>query len=181
MSNRQTGATLPEVLVTFAILTALAAVGLPALASFGASVRTSDYANQLIASLWHARSEAIRQNNRVKLCKSADGEHCTTAGNWSQGWIVFRDTNHNGVRDTGEGVIKAQNALDAAWAVSGNATVRDHVIYDANGESIQQSGAFLAGTFTVCQVTPDSTTAIQIVINKVGRPRSQKVDIDHCS
>jgi type IV fimbrial biogenesis protein FimT len=180
MSRKQTGATLPEVFVTIALMAVVTAVGLPALASFGATLRTSNYANQLIASLWHARSEAIRQNNRIVLCKSRDGSRCTTAGNWAQGWIVFSDSNRNGLRDANESVIKAQDALAPGWSVSGNTTARDYVIYDANGESIQQNGAFMAGTFTVCQTSPDTTTAIQIVINRVGRPRSQKTDIARC-
>lgn len=180
MFSKQMGTTLPEGLVTIAVLAVVAAVGLPALAGLVASVRTSNYANQLIASLWLARSEAIRQNQRVMLCKSSDGSRCAAAGSWSQGWIMFPDTNHNGMRDTAESIIKTQDALAEGWSASGNATVRDYVVYDPNGESIQHNGAFLAGTFTVCQVSSESTTAIQIVINRVGRPRSQKSDMLNC-
>ena len=45
-------------------------------------------ANDLLASVQLARSEAIKRNVAVTLCASADGTTCAGGGGWEQGWVV---------------------------------------------------------------------------------------------
>jgi type IV fimbrial biogenesis protein FimT len=43
------------------------------------------------------------------------------------------------------------------------------------------SGAFQAGTFTVCRQSAAAVQGRRIIINAGGRPRVQKVNLESCS
>jgi type IV fimbrial biogenesis protein FimT len=116
----------------------------------------------------------------VAICKSADGETCSSAGGWEQGWIVFHDLNNDGLRQAGERRIERFAALPAGFRLVGNFSVAQFVSYSGNGATRTPAGAFQAGTLTVCRVSPEAAEARQIVINAIGRPRVQKVMLPHC-
>lgn len=91
---RTRGFTIVELSVVLVIIAVTAAVALPSFDRLIRSNRVSTQANELIASLALARTEAIRTNtptvgNRdVVLCPSSDGLTC--AVDWNDGWIVAR-------------------------------------------------------------------------------------------
>lgn len=105
-SRRQArGFTIIEVMVVVAILGVLAALAAP---SFGPLIerwRVRDAAESLQSTLFYARSEAIKRGGNVTLLRTPNGNGCTNATattQWGCGWIVFVDTNNNGVLDTGQ-------------------------------------------------------------------------------
>lgn len=105
MAHRKiAGFTLIELLGSPAVLgvMVMVVVAVPGLVRFVHEARMSMLSNQLLADLANARSEAIRRGRRVVLCKSGDGQSCTSAGQWNQGWLVFADTNNNGLREVAE-------------------------------------------------------------------------------
>ena len=67
------GFSLTELLVVSAIAATLAAVAVPSFAGFLATQRSSSTVTRFVGSLNLARSEAIKRNGRMALCKSADG------------------------------------------------------------------------------------------------------------
>lgn len=85
---RQSGISLVEILAVLVMLTTVAAIAMPAFSSVGRSARLTSAVNEMVASLNLARSEAIKRNQRVVVCKSANATTCTTTGGWEQGWIV---------------------------------------------------------------------------------------------
>jgi len=169
-----------EMVVVLAVAATLMVMAVPAIGSMLASVKLTSVSNAMLFDLYLARSEAIKRNGRVVLCKSADGLTCASAGGWEQGAIVFHDANNNGLRDPGESVIYREQPSSGEIRVSGNQNVGSYVSYGPDGRSRMASGAFQAGTLTLCRQSLESTDARQIVINSGGRPRVQKTLVSSC-
>ena len=180
-SSLPRGFTLTELLVVLTIVALLATVAMPSLATVMDSMRLSSASNSFLANLQLARSEAIKRNGRVVLCKSADGTACAGSGGWEQGWIVFHDANNNGAFDNGETVIERAQPLASGLKFTGNLSVNRYVSFVSTGATKLVSGAFQAGTFTLCQQSASGGQAHQIILNAVGRPRMQKVAPEACS
>lgn len=82
------GFTLIELMITITILAILLGVGVPSFLDASLSSRLSSIANDLVASVQLARSEAIKRNSNVTVCVSSNGTDCGS-GDWNQGWIVL--------------------------------------------------------------------------------------------
>ena len=83
------GFTLIELMVIIAIVSIILAIAIPSLTGFATATRVSAQANEFIASVSFARSEAVKRNGTVSLCPSSDGASCASSTkNWSAGWIV---------------------------------------------------------------------------------------------
>ena len=86
LRHPQTGFTLVELMVTITVLAVLLGVGVP---SFQATIqgnRITTAANDLVAALQYARSEAVRRGVNVTVCSSNDQATCS--GTWTDGWVV---------------------------------------------------------------------------------------------
>lgn len=170
------GVTLIELLVALSVLSILLAVGVPSLNQFTVNSKLSDYANSMFAHLSLARSEAIKRDTRVVLCKSTDGATCVAAGGWDQGWIMFADPDNDGSRGNGEQLITTMPALKTGFSFSGNGNISDYVSYDMQGMPKLTSGAMQAGTFTVCPAAPaPAGSGREIVLSSSGRSRVVKI------
>lgn len=178
--TRRRGVTLIEMLVVMAITGVLAAIAAPSFGQFTASLQLTSATNSLISSLHLARSEAIKRNTRVALCKTPDGIACAPDGGWEQGWIVFHDINNNGLREPAEPVIQHQQALSAGLRMKGNTTVACYISFIPTGATKLVGGGFQAGTMTVCRPSAATGDARQIILNAAGRPRVQKTWVATC-
>ncbi|MEB1220701.1 Tfp pilus assembly protein FimT/FimU [Xanthomonas campestris pv. campestris] len=74
------GFTLIELMVTVAVLAIVLAVAVPAFGTLIRSSRLTSNANEVVAALQLARSEAVRQNSLVAVCRSDNGSTCATGG-----------------------------------------------------------------------------------------------------
>ncbi len=160
------GFTLIELLVTITILAVLAMVGVPSMTGIMDSTRLSSASNVFFSHLHLARSEAIKRNSRVVLCKSADAVSCASSGGWEQGWLVFHDANNNSALDSGETVIERAPPLAGNLRLTGNSNVARYVSFVSTGATIQ------AGT--LCLQLASGGEAREIKLNFVGRPRIEK-------
>lgn len=176
----QSGLTLIEMLVVVSIAVTLQSWAAPAFRDLVGSFRTRTATGNLYAGLMVARSEAIKRRSRTVLCKSADGASCSTSGTWSQGWLVFHDSNNNGTVDNGESVILHEGTLPSSMRVSGNSSVSSYVSYTSAGSTAYISGAFQAGTFTICSQSTSAAEMRQIVISSSGRPRTVSTSASQC-
>ena len=174
------GFTLIELLVVVAVAAILQAVAVPAMADFVNATRQTSAINTLFSSLIVARSEAIKRNQRAVVCKSASGQACSTDGDWGQGWLVFHDANNNAQLDADEAVLVRQEPMPESVRLTGNAPVSRYVSYTPMGATKYASGAFQAGTFTVCTPSDGPVLARQIVISSSGRPRTVRTTLDSC-
>lgn len=81
------GFSLIELMVTIAIVAILLSVALPNMADAIARSRIASSANDFVASLSSARTEAIRRNGSAGVCATASGKGCD--GAWGERWLVF--------------------------------------------------------------------------------------------
>lgn len=169
------GTTVTELLVTMAIGSVLLALAWPSFTALLQSNRITAASNEFLTALHLARSEAIRRNARTVVCSSLDGEQCADGG-WDRGWIVFHDANNDAQHDAEEELVHVRPALSQTLRATGNAPVSKYVSYVPTGRALLVSGAFQAGTVTLCDKTGSSAAARQIIITSVGRPRIKKLD-----
>lgn len=121
------GFTMIELMIVVTLMAILAAFAFPSFQSFIASSRLTAESNELLSGMNLARSEAVRVQRRVVLCRAAaaDGvvdftaaSGCVTTADsqpW-QAWAVFVDENSNGALDGTERILRVQpitgNALE---------------------------------------------------------------------
>ncbi len=179
--RRSRGLSLVELVVVLAICATLGSLTVSAWGGVASSMRLNGYASSFVTQLQLARGEAIKRNARVALCKSPNGETCVASGGWEQGWIVFHDANNNGVRDPLETIVSVTAALAEGYRLTGNTNVARYVSYSAHGGTELVSGAFQAGTLTLCQQSAGSVEGREIVIGSVGSPRVRKATLASCN
>ena len=105
----QAGFTAIELMVVVSILAVLAALAMPSFRDTLERYRVRRAVEDLTATIYMARSEAIKRNGLVVLRKATPtpaGCSVDTAQEWSCGWMVFVDTNNNGTRDASEEILQ---------------------------------------------------------------------------
>jgi type IV fimbrial biogenesis protein FimT len=168
--NRALGFTLIELLVTIAIAAVLAGLAAPSFRDLMANNRLKSHTSALHTSLLQARSEAIKRNSRVVVCKSLDGATCATSGDWQQGWVVFADADNDAVVDAGELVIQKVDALSGDFVLKGDGDLADYVSYSSTGApKLKASDTFQTGGFSLCQLGVTGGNARQIELFATGR------------
>ena len=176
----QSGLTLLELMVVLAVSAILLGIGIPSFASFTTNTRLANATNELVASLHLARSEAIKRSSRAVMCPSATGDACTESGGWHQGWLVFHDANDNAILDADEAVILSRPALPTGIRVTSKDSTARYISYAPTGGTKQTTGAFQAGTLTVCSDSGSSNAVRKVIISRTGRPRVVKLTLSDC-
>ncbi len=177
----QHGFTLAESLVTLGVLGTLLGAAMPTVGDLVQGVRLHAIAGDLHQHLLLARSEAIKRNARVALCKSADGLTCSAAGGWEQGWILFLDSNKSGSREPGEPVLQHLQRLPPGWRITANGPVAYCVSYGPLGLPSSPREPSRAGTFTVHAVPrPMSSRDCRSSSMRRVIARMQKASLDNC-
>ncbi len=176
----QGGHSLIELMITLVLFALTLTLGLPTMGAWLRDAKQSMQVNALLADLALARTESIRRGARVALCASADGLNCTASGSWHQGRIVFVDENNDAQRDSGEELLLVGGPGPSTWVFRGNAPVARYVSYHPSGRTQLTSGAFQAGTITICPLSTSTVNASQIVISATGRPRTQRSVLAQC-
>jgi type IV fimbrial biogenesis protein FimT len=174
-SIRNRGFTLIEMMVTLALLAILIALVTPSFRGLLADNRATAQANALVGSLMLARSEAIKRNAPVVMCRSNDGASCA-GSDWEDGWILWADMDRDDTLDPDDGdgiaeageemILQAQERLQGRFDLS------------ATGSSITyRPDGTIAGAADAFELVPpggDTEHGRCIQIEVTGRPRVTK-------
>ena len=122
------GFTLIELMVVVALIAITLSFAVPSFQGFLDRARTDAAAAELAGLLSLARSEAIRRNAPVTICRATAANSTTCAqdsqSDWSGRWILFQDTDNDQVRAPAEELIRVHEPVNASLAVSLAAPVR---------------------------------------------------------
>ena len=157
------GLSLPELLVSMAVLTLLFSFTIPSMKSMVSDRRVSATTSELYRSLVLARSESIKRRSVVSVCSTVDGERCDEANSgWQAGWFVFSDLNGDGVRNNSEDLIWVSPSQSSEMTIQWN---RGYSIsFNSRGQTTT------AGSFVLC----DAAAIRAVVVSLTGRPRVEE-------
>ncbi len=114
-ASRERGLTMMELLITMSIVAILSAIAIPSFKYVTQSNRSSSEVNALLGDMRYARTEAVKEGLPVTVCSSKNGTSCLNSIDWSQGWIVFSDTNGDHIRNGNEPLLRVQSALGTTF------------------------------------------------------------------
>lgn len=171
MSNGGRGAvprgfTLIELMVAIVVLAVLLGIGVPSFRDAAVGSRVSSYANDLVASVQLARSEAIKRNAPVTLCASSDGATCEDEGGWEVGWVILAADGT---------LIQRQAALDAAYRVT---EATDVTQIDLPPTIIRDPPTTLS--FTVCRGEPVGKQERIVTVSPTGATAVSRTTAGAC-
>jgi type IV fimbrial biogenesis protein FimT len=160
--KKNSGFTLLELLITVALISIVTAIAIPSMTTFNQNDRLTTNINTLIGHLAYARSEAVKRSQRVSLCISNNTTACT-GSSWTEGWIVYIDTDASSTLTSGDEILRAQQPLENANTLT-TPDFGTQLSYDYRGFSTS------TGSFLLCdgRTGPHGKT---ITITTTGRVR----------
>lgn len=166
------GFTLIEFLVVTAIAALITVIAVPSFSDIIQDTRRSSTLNSLARTLNLARSEAIKRQQRLVVCKGNPKDGCDTAREWSEGWLLFADLDNDHSDSPDEPMIWSQPELPEGNTLSFNAfPSNNYVVYYPSG------GASSNGTFTLCDDRGEEE-AKALILAKTGRLRVSETKWD---
>jgi type IV fimbrial biogenesis protein FimT len=137
------GFTLVEMIVTIGIVALLLGLAVPSFIELSRNNRMTGAANDLLADLSLARTEAVKRHVAVTVCADATPQStpsCAATNSTSfSGWIVFVDdanaavsasTDGNATIDTGEPILRRRGPLPAGTTAKSDT---GFITYGQNG------------------------------------------------
>ena len=150
MRTRNTGFNLVEIMISLAIVAVMMALAAPNLRDFIRNQRITALANDLMADLQLARTEAVKSSRNAWFCPSDNAAsigHCN-GGSWTTQYrAIIVDANDSGTCDVGDVVVRhkqseATTGSPTITLAGGNATM---------GVTFKPSGTVAnAMSFNVC-------------------------------
>lgn len=174
------GFTLIELMVTISIAAITMTMAIPSFIDTIRSNRLTATANEFVAALNFARSEAVKRGQQVTITRIS-----TTAAQWESGWDVFVDSDtSNAFNDDGDANLCETNGdgspaedclLRTHAALNNGITMRtstgtnyqNFAAYSISGASKNHVGE----TFRLCSSDNDTSKSRGIIMNFMGRPK----------
>jgi type IV fimbrial biogenesis protein FimT len=164
--SRSRGFNLIELMVVLALISGTLAMAAPSMGDWLVKSRQRNLAKAIAHATALARTEAIKRNDRVTVCISADQQTCTQSGGWEQGWIIFPGPSDRTLEVEDTIIHYESSGTFSKLTATGNQPVRSYLSFLSTGRPHVLSGAFQAGTITVCA---PKQNAIDVVMAATGR------------
>ena len=161
--SRQTGVSLIKLLVVCLIIAVLVQLAIPGFQGLSDRSKRNATTRLLITDLNWARTEALANSTRLYLCPGQNSDRCRSNTDWSQGWSVFSDQNHNGQLEPSE--LLLVRTLPLNNSISVHFRKPGYLFYKNDGS------AWPNGTFRIC--TADSKVPpLLVIVYRTGRART---------
>ena len=170
------GFTLIELMITLAIAAVLLVVGVPSFIDFQRNSELTSQTNSLVAALNAAKTEAMKRNTNAYVVPGG------SSNLWTDGWIVFADTDRTGLTfeaDKDFNVL-TQPAIPSYFTITATGTANEtapYVRFNSSGYPRNASG-FGAVTLNVQRNDLTGAALLQqtrrIKIASTGRVRTCK-------
>ncbi len=160
------GFTVVELMITLVVIAILAAVAAPSFVDLLRNNRLASQTNLFATALSLARSEAVKRNVNVVVCKR-NGAACDNNANWEDGWIVFADIDNDVTVDANE-TIRLFEELDNGYTLRVGNTYTNWLRYMPKGD-VRGSGGVNGDTFRLC-------ASDALAVNDPNRSRSLNIN-----
>jgi len=171
--KKLSGFTIIELMIALAVAAVLLALAAPSFVDTIRSNRLATQTSYFVTAINLARSEAIKRNTPVVMCKGAAGQ-CDSAVDWEDGWIVFADPDEDETVDAGE-TVRVFDALSGGSTLRTTAgAIDDLIIYLPNGRATG-NGGFPNGTYSLCSADASGDLAKRsrrLIVSPSGRLRT---------
>jgi len=120
--RRQRGFTLQELIVSLAIGSGVT-TGATSLYTVVQDTKLTTAANELVAHMNLARSEAIMRGHEIVICASGDGRECAKGEgsiSWQNGYLIYANSDNDSTRDAHEPTLRVHNGHGSGIAVRSN-------------------------------------------------------------
>jgi type IV fimbrial biogenesis protein FimT len=120
-------------------------------------------ANDTLAAIIYAKSEALKRRSNVTICamKTNVDNQCGANGNeWANGWVVFIDSNQDGIVSNGEAVLKSRGDYKK---VTSTASVSGFIF---NGEGVANT----SGDIQFCYMEAKGKKRRRLSLTPGGNP-----------
>lgn len=159
---RRGGFTLVELLVVIALAAIFITIAVPSYRSLLVQDRMAGEINDLSGDIEFARAAAVESGLPVTICgsnaPSASAPVCA-GGDWSGGWVVFRDVDDNQTFSAaaGDTVLRFHRALDGGDTLAGKLGTPGALGGALTGITVNRMGTMVNAVLTVHDA--DDTTA----------------------
>lgn len=156
------GFSLVELLFTITLSSILLILAFPVYKHLALELRLFILTERVRSTLDYARSEAIRHQRVITICKSKDGKSCS--GRWKDGWIVL-------INKSSSFSIENGSLLYVYPALSYWDFLEWHGFRSDNYLHLYPNGSSQNGSFIVCVSASSQKIARLIKISQTGRIR----------
>ena len=133
--NQLKGFTILEVMMVIVVVGILSMVAIPSIGQWINNQRIKSHMYDFLNALGIARSEAIKRKTPVSICSSNNGASCAGSNDWKSGWIIFQDSDGDGVVDVADGdvIISVADSISGATGNNTANAIEVRLLYKTDG------------------------------------------------